>query len=114
MDNSILQSAREQLARPNTPELYERIRRLCNLSQCVDLGLEESANAALHAAQDLHHVVIGQGGKRHEPDDAFFTDPNTFRNHAMEVNVQVERAAEALHEGDRAGSGAANAQPARP
>ena len=28
MDNAILQSAREQLARPISPELYERIRRL--------------------------------------------------------------------------------------
>jgi hypothetical protein len=91
-----------------------RIRRLCKkLSQRVDLGLEESADAVLHAAQDLHHVVIGQGGKRHEPDDALFTDPNAVGDHAMEVNVQVERAAEPLHERDRAGSGATNAQPAR-
>ena len=51
--------------------------------------------------------------KRHEPDDAFFTDPNAVRNHAMKMNVQVERAAEALHEGDRARSGAANSHPAR-
>lgn len=29
------------------------------------------------------------------------------------MDVQVERAAEALHEGDRAGSRAANAKPAR-
>jgi len=91
----------------------ERIRRPCILSQRVEPGIEESADAALQTAEDLSYVVIGEGGKRHEPDDASFADPNTVGDHAVEVNVQVERAAEALHEGDRAGSGAANAQPAR-
>ena len=91
----------------------ERIRRPGILSQRVEPGFEESADAALQAAQDLGHVVIGEGGKQHEPDDASFADPNAVGDHPMEVNVQVERAAEALHKSDRAGPGAADAQPAR-
>jgi len=91
----------------------ERVGRPCIFSQRVEPRLEESADAALQGAQDLGHVVIGQAGKRHELDAAFFTDPNAVRDDAMEMNVQVERAAETLHEGDRACSGAANSHPAR-
>src|SRR5262249_60067987 len=90
----------------------ERIGRPCILPRRVEPGLEECADAALEAAQDLSHVLIGQAGKWHESDDAFFTDPNAVRDHAMEVDVQVQRAAEALHEKDPPAPAAANCQPA--
>jgi uncharacterized protein YoaH (UPF0181 family) len=59
----------------------ERIRRPCILSQRVEPGIEESADAALQTAEDLSYVVVGEGGKRHEPDDASFADPNTVGDH---------------------------------
>ena len=61
----------------------ERIRRPCILSQGVEPGFQECADAALQAAQDLSHVVIGKGGKRHEPDHASFAGPDTVEDHAM-------------------------------
>lgn len=61
--------------------------------------------------QDLDDVILGEGGKRHEADVPAFAGPNAVGHHAMEVHVQVERAAEALDKGDRARSRAADALP---
>jgi hypothetical protein len=52
----------------------QRIRRPCVLPQRVHPGLEEGADEALNAAQDLGHVIVRESGKRHDADGTSFAD----------------------------------------
>jgi predicted ester cyclase len=74
MDNSILQSAREQLARPITPELYERIRRLWIKHSIAEDGRDLDGLVATLSENCVYEVIpTGQRWEGHDGARAFYT-----------------------------------------
>jgi hypothetical protein len=112
---SVLGAARRSCVRRHRlcPRPSKRVRRPCIVSQSGEPGLEEGADRLSRRRRTWATsppVRPGRGTNRMMPPSA---RPDAVRDHTVEMDVQVERAAEALHEGDRAGSRAASAKPAR-
>ena len=87
MDNTILQSAREQLARPITLELYERIRRLWIKHSIAEDGRDIEGLIATLSENCVYEVI--PTGQRWEGHDGARTFYQTFLGAFPDVKFQL-------------------------
>jgi hypothetical protein len=90
--------------------MREQLRRQIGKGRVVRLlAVEPTRHPTHHAIEDRQQVAAGGRGEQRERQAVAGLDKHAIGDQEVEVNVQIDQTAEALHEGDGAGLGRSEA-----